>query len=116
MSNEFLASLASALESLDADRLVDHYAHGAELEDPSSGQVVRGRSEPRDYFLEMFSGEVRYEVTSIFGNEEWAAGEWVSRGVSRQSRTPFRIRGASILQLSGGKVTRETIYYDPQAS
>jgi hypothetical protein len=58
---------------------------------------------------------VSFEVVSIFGAGEWAAAEWIWRGLSRRSQEPFEIRGASLLQLSAGQIARETIYYDPAA-
>lgn len=86
------------------------------FEDPAAGQVVKGRDELRAYFTQLFSlPEVGFEVVSIFGAGEWAAAEWIWRGLSRRSQQPFEIRGASILQLSEGLIIRETIYYDAAA-
>lgn len=114
MTDELLKEIAVALESLDGDRLTRHYAEDAVFEDPAAGQVVHGHDQLATYFATLFSlPAVQFEVVSIFGAGEAAAAEWVWRGVSRESRESFAIRGASIFQLRGGKIQRETIYYDP---
>jgi steroid delta-isomerase-like uncharacterized protein len=116
MSSGLLSDIATALESLDAERLIAHYVEDAIFEDPAARQVVKGHDELRAYFTELFSlPAVQFEVESIFGSGAWAAVEWIWRGLSRQSHEPFAIRGAPIFELSAGLIRRETIYYDSAA-
>lgn len=116
MADELLTSVATALESLDVEGLIGHYAQDAIFEDPAEGQIAQGHDELRAYFRQLFSlPEVQFEVKSIFGREQWAAAEWIWRGLSRQAQEPYAIRGASVFQLASGLILRETIYYDRAA-
>lgn len=117
MMSGFPEGVKEALESLDADKLVSHYAEDAVLLDPCLGQdwSVRSKSNLKAYFKELFSlPGVKFEVTSVFGCDGWAAAEWIWSGNKLGSDARFSIKGASVIQMHEGKITRETIYYDPR--
>ena len=117
MSDEFLSIIGAALESLDKEQLLEHYADDAVFESSVTGNLFKGKDELRAYFTRLFSlPGVRFQVLSFFSSPEMAAMEWIWSGLSAQSRLPFRIRGASIFKRAGYKITHETIYYDPAPS
>ncbi len=118
MYTSFLGSVKSALESLDADNLVSHYADNLVFADPAAGDdwSITSREELTLYFRRLFSlPDVKFEVASIFGCNGWAAAEWIWSGRKPDSGQSYRIEGASILELRDGRIVRETIYYDPRS-
>ncbi len=117
MPDELLSIIGAALESLDTEQVLKHYTDNAVFESSATGNVVKGKDELRTYFTRLFSlPGVRFEVLSVFSSPEMAAMEWIWSGLSALSQTPFRIRGASIFQRVGDKITHETIYFDPAPS
>ena len=119
LSSGFLESVKEALESLDAEKLVSHYAEDAVFLDPCLGQdwFIRGKEKLKAYFQELFGlPGAKFEVTSVFGCDGWAAAEWTWSGNKRGSDTRFSIKGASVIQIRDGKIARETIYYDPRSA
>ena len=117
MLDNLLSIFGAALESLDTEQVLKHYADDAVFESSATGTVVKGKDELRTYFTRLFSlPGIGFQVLSFFNNPELAAMEWIWSGLSAQSLTPFRIRGASIFKLAGSKITHESIYYDPAPS
>jgi steroid delta-isomerase-like uncharacterized protein len=117
LSSGFLESVKEALESLDAEKLVSHYAEDAVFLDPCLGQdwSIRTRDELKAYFQELFAlSGAKFEVTSVFGCDPYAAAEWTWSGNKRGSHTRFSVKGASVIQIRDGKIARETIYCDPR--
>ena len=115
MSTEaLLKEAAEALTARDLDALLPLYAKDAVFEDASSGESYRGRAAVRSMFEALFSGtHTRFRVAAVRSGEGWGTLEWVWSGRTKGTGVPFEVRGVSILEISGVKVTRETIYYDP---
>src|SRR3989304_1235701 len=106
-----LENLKTAMEAQDAAKAASHYAEGAFFLDATArdGGKIRGGGELQAAFRQMFAGPgCRFEVTSLFGCGGWAAGEWVWSG-QKPDGSRFVLPGASILQIRGGKIVRETI-------
>ena len=117
MSDDLRSTIGAALESLDTEQVLKHYTDNAVFESFATGNMVKGKDELRTYFTRLFSlPGVGFQVLSIFSSPEMAAMEWIWSGLSAQSQTPFRIRGASIFKLAEYKITYEAIYYDPAPS
>ena len=113
-----LENLKTAMEAQDAAKAASHYAEDALFLDATArdGGKIRGREELQAAFRQMFAGPgCRFEVTSLFGCGGWAAGEWIWSG-QKPDGSRFVLPGASIIQIRGGKIVRETIYYDSRAS
>ena len=108
-----LASLSKALESLDAPRLVDHYAEDAEVAETVDRQVVKGKPALLSMYQRLFSlPGTRFTVTIAFMAQDLAAIEWIWESDNPKSGQHLSVPGASISKLEHGKVSRETIYYD----
>jgi steroid delta-isomerase-like uncharacterized protein len=101
-------------ESGDVEKLMALYADDVVWEDPAFGDHFTSSAQVRS-MLEGMSllPDLKNEMTSSFvsADGQWAAVEWTWSG-SKGDAT-YSIRGASILEIRGGKITRETIYYDP---
>jgi steroid delta-isomerase-like uncharacterized protein len=66
--------------------------------------------------------DFRIEVATRFETEKWAAGEWAMSGTQKgdmpnlpATDKPFSIRGVTILELEGGKISRCSDYWDMAA-
>jgi len=72
--------------------------------------VHRGREALRAEAKRVVESEpdLRLEVMSVLGVGGWVAGEWVQTGTQGGRR--YSLRGASILEVRGGKISRESMY------
>jgi len=114
MSAKVLQDAKEALEGLNTDKIIEIYADRFLFEDTSSKEQITDRVSMRQYFQQLFSlPQVSFSEIRIFEAERFAVIEWTWGGVKRTSGEPFRVRGASVFELSDGKVSRESIYYDP---
>ncbi len=114
MSSEgILRAAAAALAAGNVDAILPLYADDAVFDDVPDGESHRGKAAIRSMFEALFSGSARFRVSAVRPAEGWGVLEWVWSGRTRKSNTPFDVRGVSILEISGSRVTKETIYYDP---
>lgn len=118
--NLMKASLA-AVNSRDIEKFLSFYTDDCVYEDIAVGKVNRGKEELKAFFTAMFvwSPDVKIEEKSIFSSGDWVATEWVMTGthtgdLPEMSATgkSFSIRGASIIQLRDGKVSRQSDYWN----
>lgn len=115
MPENVLQEAKEALEGLNTDKILEIYADKFLFEDTSARQRITDRKTLRVYFQQLFSlPEVSFSDISIYEAQGFAAIEWTWGGTNRTSGIPFRIRGASVIELAEGKVCRESIYYDPR--
>ncbi len=110
---EVLEEAAKDLTACDADAIVPLYAGDAVFEDVPSGESYRGTEAVRGMFEALFEPPTRFRVVGLRAARGWGVLEWIWSGRTRKTGGPFEVRGVSILEISGGKVTKETIYYDP---
>ncbi len=115
MKTKALLDAKEALEMLDVDLILSAYAEDFLFEDPSAEQNIQDKTSLRSYFQSLFSlPKACFSDIHIFDGGDFAAIEWTWSGVRRTTGEPFRVRGASVIELSEGKIRRETIYYDPK--
>ena len=115
MSGKALKEAKEALEGLDADRIVNVYANEFLFEDSSSKECITDRKALREYFQQLFAlPQVSFSDIRIFEAGSFATIEWIWSGVKRDTGKPYRVKGASVIELREGKISRETIYYDPR--
>lgn len=121
---------AAGWSAHDPERLASLYADDCVYEDVPLGAVTRGRRElaalgrpfplcglggrPQDAFPDF-----AIELTGGFVAGDRAAMEWVMSGTHARGRPGvpatgrrFRVRGATVLELRDGRVTRNTDYWD----
>jgi ketosteroid isomerase-like protein len=115
MPTEALVEAKEALEELDADKILSAYAENAVFEDISAGERITDKARLRVYFERLFSlPGIAFSDIRIFDGGSFAAIEWVWSGLRRDGGGPYRVRGASVIELHAGKIARESIYYDPK--
>ena len=115
MPANLLRAAKEALEGLDTNKIVEIYAKNFLFEDTSSGEQITDREALRKYFQQLFAlPQASFTDIRVYEAECFAVLEWTWGGVSSTSGEPFNVRGASVIELSDGKVIRESIYYDPK--
>ena len=114
MSANILQDAKEALEGLSAARIIEIYSDEFLFEDTSTRECITDRQALNEYFERLFTlPRVNFSEIRVFEADHFAIIEWTWDGVKRSNGEPFRVRGASVIELSGGKVRRESIYYDP---
>ncbi len=108
----YLDRARAALEGLRALEIVECYADPFLFEDAQSNERITDKDALAAYFKALFAlPGVRFTDVRVLEGERSAALEWTWHGQKRYGAA-FAIRGASVIELEGGKVARETIYYD----
>lgn len=116
-NSELLHNAAAALEALDTEYLVSHYADSFLLEDAPNSLRITTKEQLTSYYRNLFAlPGVGFEVTSLFTCGGWAGLEWIWSGTKPGQDGGYRIKGASIIEIRGGKIARESIYYDPRTA
>jgi len=90
-------------------------------EDLALGRVCHGKEEAKAFFDEtlVFSADFKIELKSAFVAGDWMGSEWIMSGTHtgdvpamKATGKKFSIRGASILELRKGKISRNTDYWN----
>ncbi len=103
-----------ALERGDAEALVDCYTDPCFLEDAPSGETWTTHEALAPMYRRLLARPTVFSDVRVLEGDGWAAIEWTWSGVNRRTSVPFRIRGASVIELGEGRIARETLYYDPR--
>ncbi len=115
MTSKVLLDGKEGLEGLNADKMTELYANDFLFEASSSNDWITDRASLRNYFQQLFSlPEVRFSDFKILESDHFATIEWNWSGVSPITGKPYQVRGVSVIELTGGKISRESLYYDPK--
>lgn len=115
MTAKCLLDGKEALEGLNADKMIETYASEFLFEAPSSNDRITDLTALKKYYEQLFSlPEVSFSEIRILEAALFATIEWTWGGVSPITGEQYRVRGVSVIELSGGKVIRESLYFDPK--
>jgi ketosteroid isomerase-like protein len=115
MVTKALLDAKEALEELDVDKMLSVYSENTVFEDIPAGLQILDKTGLRSYFEQLFSlPGVAFSEIRIFDGDNFAAIEWSWSGLKRETREPYRVKGASVIELQEDKIVRESIYYDPK--
>jgi len=114
MRSSVLERAKRALESGDAETLVDCYSDPCLLQDAPSGDTWTTRDALDSMYRRLLAPPNAFSDVRVFEGDGWGAIEWTWSGVNRRTSVPFRIRGASVVELREERIARETLYYDPR--
>jgi steroid delta-isomerase-like uncharacterized protein len=109
--------------SHDIEKLLSFFTDDCVYEDLATAVVKHGKDELRDLLKDLFVSipDVQLEFKSIFRSGGWAAMEWVMSGtytghsnIAKIAPTgkSFSVRAASILELRGDKISRNSDYWN----
>lgn len=113
---------AAAWSSHDVDQVLALFTDDCVYEDVTFGVVVHGKRGLRAFAEGAFAAvpDIAFELRSHFGGNDRAAMEWTMSGTHRGDfpglpRTGNRfssVRGATVVELAGGKIQRNSDYWD----
>jgi steroid delta-isomerase-like uncharacterized protein len=103
------------------DNLLDLFTDDVIYEDAALGVVNHGKAELRDFAMNFFisTPDANFQLVSRFVSGNLGSMEWVMSGTDTGD-TPqrpatgnsFTVRGATVVELEGGKIKRNTDYWD----
>ena len=120
LTEEDLREYLGAWNAHDAERIVTYFTDDAKYEDVAMGQVSIGKDEIREFAQSMFRStpDVNFELLSLFVTGDSIASEWVMTGTQTgdmpglpATGRSFSIRGASVGELAGDKIKRNSDYW-----
>jgi steroid delta-isomerase-like uncharacterized protein len=107
--------------SHEVERILSYVTDDIVYQDLGGARVMRGKAELRTWLNETFSAfpDFKVDLKSLFVSGEWAGDEWITSGTLEGAllgmtvtAKSYTVRGASIMELRGGKIKRNTDYYD----
>jgi steroid delta-isomerase-like uncharacterized protein len=109
--------LFAAWNSRDADKFAAAFSEDAVYEDIAAGYVARGKNEIRKWAAGAFTdiADFKIEVKNRSFYRGGGVVEWVWSGMDKglfKTGKSFSVRGASVIQVRGGKISGYKEYYD----
>ena len=113
----------AAWNSHDVEKIAAFFTEDGVHEDVAVESVYRGKNELKAGISPLFAAcpDFKLELKSIFSTVNWVGQEWVMTGTQTgvfsglgipATSKSFSIRGASITKLRGGKIARNTDYWN----
>lgn len=105
------------------EKVLSYVTDDIVYEDVPMARVSRSKGEMKAFATEIFTGfpDFKLEVKSFLASGDRASAEWVMTGTFlgeiqsaglKPTGKSFSVRGVSIAELRGEKITRHTDYYD----
>jgi len=120
--DKMMSDYIAAMNAHDVEKLLSFFADDCVYECTPLGKVNRGKKELKDFFSSMFVDfpDFKLEMKPGFNTGDRGAGEWVMSGTFAHSSIPgmpatgksFSVPGAAITEFSGGKISRNTNYWN----
>ncbi len=122
LSEEDLRKYAAAWNAHDIERVMTYFTDDATYEDVALGLVNTGKPQIREFARSMFDAtpDINFEVVSLIVAGDRIASEWGMTGTQTgpsmtglpSTGKPFSIRGASVGELAGDKIKRNSDYWN----
>lgn len=115
--NSYTAVYAGSDSPKDVPSLMPLYASNAVLQDVAADRTYQGTAEIKTALDSLFATpkfDLTIEGTMI--GSDWAAVRWTANGTRVDSGRLAQVSGVTLLQISKGKIVRETWYYNPAAA
>jgi steroid delta-isomerase-like uncharacterized protein len=124
LTEELALSYFQAVADRDIEAMVAHMDENV-IEDITPVGILRGTSEVRDFFGELFAAfpDLEFTVEQATSTAQVSAIQWRATGTFRgapfQSIEPtgrrIEVRGCDCVEIEDGKIIRNTGYYDGAA-
>jgi steroid delta-isomerase-like uncharacterized protein len=115
--NALAEKWVAAWNSHNPDKMLPLFTDDVFYEDVAFGEVSHGSAELRKFFLSEIEGipdlELKLERASIHGGH--GTIEWTFSGTDKgvyKTGKKFSVRGVSVIDLRGGKISRNLDFYD----
>jgi steroid delta-isomerase-like uncharacterized protein len=111
-----IQNVIAAINSHDVDKLESLFTEDCFYEDVALGGVMRGGKAVKIGYARFLIDipDFHLELKSLFITDTWCCSEWVMTGTSTSGKS-FSIRGATINEIQGAKIKRNSDYYDPSS-
>lgn len=116
LARTFIDALHTLEDSKDAGALAALYTEDAKVGNLLAPDRFSGPDGARTFWTE-YGGTfetARSTFRNVFATEAAAALEWTTTGTGFEG-SPFEYSGVTLLEFSGGKVSRSSAYFDPKA-
>jgi steroid delta-isomerase-like uncharacterized protein len=107
-----------AWNSHDPDNVIALFTENAVVEDVTFGAVSHGLAEIRDFAVGSFTAfpDIHFDLVNSTLKGGHGTIEWVFSGTDTGgfggTGKPFSVRGVTVMDVHGTKLTRETDYWD----
>lgn len=107
----------AAWNSHDAEKVITIFTPDVLFEDVTFGAVNHGSAELRKFAASIFEAvpDAKFEVVNSSVDRGHGSIEWIFSGTDHglyKTGKRFSVRGASVIDLRGGQISRELDYYD----
>jgi len=118
---KWLDDYLAAWNSHDVEKIASFFTDECVYEDVALGKINRGKEELKAFITATFNAipDFKLELKSSFSAGEWMAteGDMSGKQAGEYFGIPatgkrFSVRGASILELRGGMIRRNSDYYN----
>ena len=112
--DSYTAVYAGSDSTKDVPSLVPLYASDAVFQDVAADRTYQGATEIRAALDTLFATP-KFDLTvdgTMIGSD-WAVVRWTANGTRVDSGRLAQVSGVTLLEISKGKIVRETWYYDP---
>jgi len=121
-TEKMMGDYLAAINAHDLDKMLTFFTDDAVYDCMPLGKVSKGKKEIKDFFSSTFTDipNFKLEPKSGFNAGDRGASEWVMSGTLAHSSIPgvpatgkkFSVRGAAITEFRGGKISRNTNYWN----
>jgi steroid delta-isomerase-like uncharacterized protein len=110
-------SFIAAWNSHDVERVIPVFTDDVLYEDVTFGAVNHGSAELRKFAASIFEAvpDVKFELVRSSVDKGHGTIEWVFTGTDKglyKTGRRFSVRGVSVIDLRGGKISRNLDFYD----
>ena len=109
-----LSGYTEAWSTHDLERIAGYFTEDAVYEDVALGEVHRGKSAIKKFAESTFAALPGFAIQqrSLVVGDGSATMEWIMTGTDRATERRFSVRGVSIMELEGGKIRRNSDYWN----
>jgi steroid delta-isomerase-like uncharacterized protein len=110
-------SFIAAWNSHDVERVIPVFTDDVLYEDVAFGAVNHGSAELRKFAASIFAAvpDVKFELVNSAVDREHGTIEWIFTGTDHglyKTGKRFSVRGVSVIDLRGGRISRNLDFYD----
>jgi len=110
-------SFIAAWNSHDVEKVISVFTDDVLYEDVAFGALNHGSAELRKFATSIFEAvpDVKFELVSSTVDKGHGTIEWVFTGTDKglyKTGKRFSVRGVSVIDLRGGKISRNLDFYD----